>query len=208
MKACENLRIELKLDWEKWGCSAGINAKSVAFQGAESAASGKVMLWLLRSFQGINDTRSEDRNDATLLDFCARPDPVQHLEVSTCAYWQIGSLMKSIVFLSISASSSFSLGEICAKVRFSTPRFASIKYDVTLFTYDVPLLWRPQNVQQGIHDYPIKPSKSLLYRLMLTWVCYIDWPKTMIVHFLPTTVTAYFMARRCVTVDGGDQTVH
>ena len=111
----------MKLDWEKWGCSAGINAKSVAFQGAESAASGKVMLWLLRSFQGINDTRSEDRNGATLLDFCARPDPVQHLEVSTCAYWQIGSLMKSIVFLSISASSSFSLGEICAKVRFSTP---------------------------------------------------------------------------------------
>ena len=54
------------------------------------------------------------------------------------------------------------------------PRFASIKYDVTLFTYDVPLLWRPQNVQQGIHDYPIKPSKSFLYRLMLTWVCYID----------------------------------
>ena len=113
----------MKLDWEKWGYSAGINAKSVAFQGAESAASGKVMLWLLRSFQGINDTRSEDRNGATLLDFCARPDPVQHfdLEVSTCACWQIDSLMKSIVFLSISASSSFSLGEICAKVRFSTP---------------------------------------------------------------------------------------
>ena len=44
LKACENLRIELKLDWEKWGCSAGINAKSVAFQGAESAASGKIML--------------------------------------------------------------------------------------------------------------------------------------------------------------------
>ena len=100
------------------------------------------------------------------------------------------------------------LAKFVPKSDFRPPRFASIKYDVTLFTYDVPLLWRPQNVQQGIHDYPIKPSKSFLYRLMLTWVCYIDWPKTMIVHFLPTTVTAYFMARRCVTVDGGDQTVH
>ena len=155
----------MKLDWEKWGCSAGINAKSVAFQGAESAASGKVMLWLLRSFQGINDTRSEDRNDASLLDFCARPDPVQLLVVtlvSTFAYWQIGSLMKSIVFLSISASSSFSLGEICAKVRCSTPRFASIKYDVTLFTYlrCPTFMVAAKCTARHPRYYPIKPSKS------------------------------------------------